>query len=469
MITTKEKLLPQGTLARSCALSIIVFVSSVMPVGSYAATPALDDLPVIVVRLSLADALRLVDQDNIQIAQAQDDSDSANASAAKMNSALQPSVSATTYGTTGSESSIFTSSSGVEPQNIFALPRKAFADQDVTVMFPLTSGGMLQNRAKSAVRSAHAVLFDFSARRLAAQDSVSQAYINVLLQQALLTSAQSTLTAEQEQVRITQAKVGTGELAPLDLLREQAALADAQSAATQSQTSVDLAEVDMNTVLGVSQMSNITLTDSLNSLESDSPTILQEPLADAIHLAEKNRPELAAANERLIAARAGVSAVHGEYAPQVYVVGMADAMINQGSSDQAGYTVGLTASIPLYDGGDRRADADSATAVLARVQADKRSTEEQIERGVSQAWFQYAASGDQIASAQAGFTAAQQGYELANLRYNSGKSTTVDRLDALAALTHARSDLSMAIATKIDDRVNLLVAMGLSELTQPSP
>src|ERR1700734_551028 len=107
MMTIDNGRLIHSVLARSCILSLIVLVTSAMAVGSHAAPASDGDLPVITASLSLSDALRLADQDNIQIAQSQADSDSASASAAKAKSALQPTLSATTYATTGSEPSIF--------------------------------------------------------------------------------------------------------------------------------------------------------------------------------------------------------------------------------------------------------------------------------------------------------------------------------------------------------------------------
>jgi outer membrane protein TolC len=419
-----------------------------------------DTLPVVTAALSIDDAISLGDRDNVQIAQARADISSANASESKAKSAVLPSLSATTYTTTGNESSIVTSSPGVDPQNIFNVPRNPFADEDVTVMFPLTTGGTLERLSAAAANSSEANQSDLAAVLLTVSERITELYVNVLLQEALLNSAQSALTEEEEQVRITEVKVSTGSLAPVDLLREQAELALAQSTVTQSEMDTELSKVDLKNILGVSQTSVITLSQTLDQLSSSPPDALPVSLTDAIQTACKLRPELLAVRQREDAAKADVSAARGEYAPQIYVVGMADASAGQAMSGQLGYTVGLTTTLPLYDGGERKSDIDMATAGLVRAQLDEKSTRVQIEDQVSKDWFKLSASSVQLTAAQAGLIAARQGYVLANLRYNAGKSTTIERLDALNTFVRAQALVAEAQAGQFDERSDLLAEIG---------
>ena len=113
---------------------------------------------------------------------------------------------------------------------------------------------------------------------------------------------------------------------------------------------------------------------------------------------------------------------------------------------RAGYTVGLTASLPLYDGGQRRAEVDAAKARAARAQADALNVQELVERETASAWLTWQTATAQVQAANAGVSAAQQGYDLANLRYNAGKSTTAERLDALATLVRAQGAVAQAKA-----------------------
>ena len=63
-------------------------------------------------------------------------------------------------------------------------------------------------------------------------------------------------------------------------------------------------------------------------------------------------------------------------------------------------------------------------------------------------------------AAAEGVTAAQEGYDLADLRYNAGKSTTAERLDALSALARAQGKLDQAKAAVVTARAKLIAASG---------
>jgi outer membrane protein TolC len=139
---------------------------------------------------------------------------------------------------------------------------------------------------------------------------------------------------------------------------------------------------------------------------------------------------------------------------------MADASSPGSGGGRVGYTVGLTASIPLYDGGQRDADAEASKARLDRATLNAQSIRQTVDQEAASAWLNLQAATQQVQTAQVGVNAAQQAYDLANLRYNAGKSVTAERLDALAALTRARGDLSAATATAIETRAHLLTAIG---------
>jgi outer membrane protein len=205
------------------------------------------------------------------------------------------------------------------------------------------------------------------------------------------------------------------------------------------------------------------LSDTLDGLAQESSgDRLPATKEEAVQLAMQNRPELVAAMRQTEAAGYGISAAKSAYAPQVYAVAMADGSVGQESEgSRGGYTIGLTMSLPIWDGGQRRSDTDAAAAHLDRVRADAAKVRRDVEQEALSACLRYQAATARIAVAQAGLTAAEQGYTLANLRYNAGKSVTAERLDALAALTRSQSNLASAKADRVIAGAKLKAAMGV--------
>jgi len=407
--------------------------------------------------LSLRGAFSVASANSPALKQVQADADSASATARSTGAQTKPSLSATTYGTVGDSSNILTSSPGVTPQNIFAVPPHGFANQDLMLMVPLFTGGRLGGASASARRQGEAAALLVQASRLTVAEAVTEDYANAVRQEALVDVAQARLTAEDEQVRVTHEKVDAGRSAPVDLLRELAEQADAQQAMLAARNGVGLALIALKTTLGVSQGSDLTLSDTLDSLTGTSPA--PATLQDALLQADAHRPELAAAQRQVEAAQAGVRAARGEYAPQVYGVAMGDAMTGQGVG-RVGYTVGLTASLPLYDGGQRRADEDGAKAKLDRARADALQARQTVDGQVASAWLTVQTAAAQVQAATVGVAAAQQSYTLAGLRYNAGKSVSAERLDALSALTRAQGAVAQAKADLVIARARLQASLG---------
>ena len=422
-------------------------------------TPGLPALPTVTApALSLQDALQIAARNSVTLKQAGADADAAAAAAQSANAATQPGLSTTTYATTGDSSNTLTTSPGVDPRNVARVPPHPFADQNLMLMVPLFTGGSLKSSADAARQQGEAARLTAQASRLTVTEAVTEDYADAALQAALVAVAQSHLSAEDEQVRVTQEKVQTGRLAPVDLLREQAEDADAQQALLAARNSALLSLVRLKTTLGVSQTSTLALSDTLDTLTAP-PAALPASLPDALKLADARRPELAAAQKQVDAAESRVSAAHAAYAPQVYGVAMADLSAGAGVG-RNGYTVGLTASLPLLDGGQRRADVSGAAVRLSRARADAQAARQDVDQQVASAWLTLQTASALVPAASAGVSAAQEGYTLAALRYNAGKSVAAERLDALAALTRAQGTLAQAKAEVAMARAALQAALG---------
>ena len=436
----------------SCAAGLFLTSSLVC-----AASVTVPDLPMVNnASLSLKDAVNIAMVDNITLQEADTDAKSAGAASKSAKAMLSPTVSMTTYGMYGDTSNVAASSPGVLPQNIMLVDPNGFADQNVTVMVPIYTGGKLELNSASAHQQSQSAGFMAAGAKIAVTEAVTEAYANTALQQSLVDTAQARLTAEDEQVRITQQKVDAGSSAPVDLLREQAEQADAKQGVLAAQNGAGLALIQLKSAIGVSQESQITIADTLDSLSETE--LSPATLADSLSQAEKNRPEMAAAATQIAAAKSGVGAVRGEYAPQIYGLAMGDAM--SGSPAHMDYTVGISASLPLFDGGQLGADRDTASAKLERAQEAAQQTRQQVDQEAASAWLTEQTAVSEVEAATAGAAAAQQGYDLAVMRFNAGKSVEADRLDALSALVRAEGDLAQAKAGMVIARAKLKAAVG---------
>jgi len=269
---------------------------------------------------------------------------------------------------------------------------------------------------------------------------------------------QSRVTEATERVRIAEEAYAAGRIARFDLLRNQTDLAEAQQQLNNAQRDVETALVDLKNTMGISQSSQLTLTQDLALQES--PPALDQLQAAAL----KQRPEVQAARARVRSAQANATVAKSAYKPQIYGTAMADLSITTDNtmegSNNAGYLVGVTASLPILDGGLRRSSVNEAQAAVAQMQADEREVILNVSRSVASACAQFGAATKNVTLAQAAVTQAEEDYRTIRLRYEAGKATNVEVLDALASLTRARTMYADALYQQNIARQALTRAIG---------
>jgi len=174
------------------------------------------------------------------------------------------------------------------------------------------------------------------------------------------------------------------------------------------------------------------------------PGALPDDIVALLQLAERQRPELRAAEQRVRGAAQGAAATRGTYGPQVSVFGMGDVSRARRQDTSAGTTYGVAAALPLYDGGQRRADAQAADAERRRTEQDRERIGLQVAQEVQDAVLTLRAAEQNVQTATVALAAARAEYTAAETRYQAGRSIVTEALDALAARVQAEANVVQA-------------------------
>ena len=124
---------------------------------------------------------------------------------------------------------------------------------------------------------------------------------------------------------------------------------------------------------------------------------------------------------------------------------MADGFTSRLQGTREGYTVGIVVSLPLFDGGQRKAESAQARAQQERADAEVRDLELRVAVEVQQAWLDVGTAAENYRTAQTALLAAQSAYDVTTLRVQNQKALLVEQLDALASLTQARTNIAQAL------------------------
>lgn len=130
------------------------------------------------------------------------------------------------------------------------------------------------------------------------------------------------------------------------------------------------------------------------------------------------------------------------------------------------WNTGLVLSWPLYDQGVSQARAEQVEAEIKELQAQAREVERLARLEVDQLRTEVASRGSALAAAGVLCEAAEEADRVAQLRYENGLSTQVERLEAEVNLTRARRDQVQARYQLAMAHCRLRRALGLAQVEE---
>jgi len=219
----------------------------------------------------------------------------------------------------------------------------------------------------------------------------------------------------------------------------------------------DHAQLDLIRALALPVGTQIALTDSL------SPPSVPDVLPDEATLvaqALKNRPDLVAEEERIRAAKQGLSAIKAERLPSLGLVADDGAIGLTGGKLLNTYTWGLQVSLPIFDGFKREARVQQQQSVVKEAEVRHRDLEQQAQVDVRGALIDLAGAREQLAAATERLQLAEQELAQARDRFNAGVAGNADVVNASLALTASRTLVNDAETTWQLARVSLARAIG---------
>lgn len=198
-------------------------------------------------------------------------------------------------------------------------------------------------------------------------------------------------------------------------------------------------------------------------------------LPEALEMAARVNPALAAGKAAVTTARANRRVVTGEYLPSLGVASSAGRGTTvQGASGVTNgipvsstvrplddlYGSGISAALPVFTGGRRGAERRSADAQQVAADAGLNATEYDVRLATKQAYFDVLRASELVDVATAQVTQAQLAMRDADSRLRAGTTTRSDVLRARVALATARDALATAGSQKTASQFALARTIG---------
>lgn len=296
------------------------------------------------------------------------------------------------------------------------------------------------------------------------------------------------LRLSRRNLELARSRRELGDAGPAEVCRWEADLAVRRNDLEQARSRRRLAEMELNRVLDrpLDAPLDVAGPDGLLAADPFLPILegtaglerAQDRLTDS---ARANSPELKSMQAALAAQRRALSAasrsyylptvaLQGEYArrlvregegstpTEIVVPGVAS--LSLGMPDRDDWSVGVVATLPLFEGGARKAARDGARRNIALYEQRLAAADARVAQRARSAVRSAAAAAEGIANARAAAAAADRTLEMVTDAYSRGEAGILDLLDARTTAASAAISRVNAVCDYLIQSLNVQRAAG---------
>jgi outer membrane protein len=335
----------------------------------------------------------------------------------------------------------------------------------VNLSVPLYSGGAVRNQIRAAERRVDAGQADLRGTESAIFSQAVGAYMDVILNEAVVGLNRKNVNVLSVNLEATRDRFEIGDLTRTDVAQSEARLAVARSDTRTAEANLANARERYIQIVGHPP----------GELEPPPPLPgLPATPEQAVDVALDSNPDILAAKERTRAADFDINVASANRLPQLSAVVGGTYSDSLGSlrivgsnvplaQSSSGLTVGLSGSIPLFQGGRPAAQRRQAQARAGAALEQEIGTERDVIAQTRSAYQSWQASNDVIVSSQAGVDAAALSLEGVRAENSVGNRTILDILNAEQELLNSQVRLVTARRNAYVAGFSLLAAMGKAE------
>lgn len=329
----------------------------------------------------------------------------------------------------------------------------------LTASLPIFTGGKLEGQIAQA--KANYKYNEVGVQRTynEMRSTVTNGYFNMLQMDNLQKLNAESVTRLADHLKNVQAQYDVGVVAKVDVLRSQVELANAKQTLIQAENNYQIAEANLNKIVGLPMDTTLKLDNILVYSAYD------RTMDDCLAYAAEHRPELMQAKYNVDAAKGALKVARSGHMPQVSAsASQAWSSDNWPGDDNGNWGVGVNVSLNVFDTGVTLSKIHGAEADLKKAEETYRDTVDSVNLDVRTNYLGLREAEKRINTTKLAVEQADEDYRIAQLRYMSGVGTNTDVLDAQVALTQAKTNYTQALydynTSKTDLETSIGVPMG---------
>ncbi len=315
------------------------------------------------------------------------------------------------------------------------------------LQWPVYTGGRVDALERAARIEATASADEIAVARADLTLEITRAYWT------LLTTSESLRVVEEAVARINahlgdvRNQLAAGLIPPNDVLTVEAQQSRQRMLTIQARVAREVAEAELGRLVGAAPGTPIELA---SPLQPGPP--VRESIGALLETARRQRPERAALEKRIAAARERGTAALAGRKPTVAVGGGVDyarpnpRIFPREAAWKTSWDASVNVNWPLFDGGRARSEAAEAAAALRAVEARLADVDASLAVELRQRLAEAESSRAAVDAAADAVRSATEARRVLGERFAAGVATSTDVLDAQVALLQAELDRTQAMA-----------------------
>ena len=326
----------------------------------------------------------------------------------------------------------------------------------LTASLPIFTGGKLSGTIKQAKANYQYNEVGVQRTYNEMRSTVTDGYFKMLQADNMQKLSAESGTRLEDHLRNVQAQYDVGVVAKVDVLRSQVELANAKQTLIQAENSYQVAEANMNKIVGLPMDTTLKLDNLLVYNAYD------QNMDDCLAYAAEHRPELMQAKYGVDAAKGALMVARSGHMPQVAASATQQWSDSNWPGDEDGkWGVGVNVSLNVFDTGVTLSKIHGAEADLKKAEETYRNTVDSVNLDVRSNYLGLREAEKRISTTKLAVEQADEDYRIAQLRYMSGVGTNTDVLDAQVALTQAKTNYTQALYDYNTSKTALETSIGV--------
>ena len=319
----------------------------------------------------------------------------------------------------------------------------------------LFDGFKTANDVKAASETINASQYNYAVTSSNIRLKLRTAFTELLRTQKLVLMTEEIALRRKQNSELVKLRYEAGREHRGSLLTSQADLAQAEFEVVQAKRSVSLAQRQLTKELGRRKFVSIKANGDFEITEINRQKPNFEYLADNTIFLK----ELIAKKE---AARFGLKSAKAAFSPKIYANASTGTTNSDWLPDEDTYawSVGVSVSLPIFEGGSRIAKVSKAKAGLNKAQADERSGRDSIIFTLEETWTDFQNAADKVSVQSKYLEAAKERAKIANAQYSTGLVSFNDWIIIEDNIVSAKKSFLNAQANVLVNEANWIQAKG---------